>query len=67
MKLFANHVHPRVNLAAALMYRVGDLGFDLTGITQLSHLRDYRLCRVSNQLIVLLVSGERALSTPLDV
>jgi hypothetical protein len=64
MKLFANHVHPRVNLATTLMPRFGDLGLDLTGITRLSHLRDCRLCRVSNQLIVLLDSGERALSTP---
>jgi hypothetical protein len=67
MKLFANQAHPRVNLAVALIHRVGDLGLDVTGITRLSHLRGCRLCRVSNQLIVLLVSGERALSTPLDV
>ena len=37
MKLFANQAHPRVNLAAALMHPVGDLGLDLTGITGLSH------------------------------
>jgi hypothetical protein len=67
MKLFANQAHPRANLAVALMPRVGDLGLDLTGMTGLSHLSDCPLCRVSNQLIVLLDSGERALSTPLDV
>ena len=67
MKLFANQAHPRVNLAVASMHRVGDLELNLTGITGLSHLRDCPLCRVSNQLIVLLDSGERALSTPLDV
>jgi hypothetical protein len=38
MKLFANQAHPRVNLAVALMHRVGDLGLDLTGITGLNHL-----------------------------
>ena len=67
MKLFANQARPRVNLATTLMHRAGDLGLDLTGITGLSHLSDRSLCRVSNQLIVLLDSGERALSTPSDV
>jgi hypothetical protein len=67
MALFANQARPRVNPAMTLMHRGSEIALDLTGITGLSHLRDDPLCRVSNQLIVLLDSGERALSTPPDV
>jgi hypothetical protein len=67
MALFANQARPRLNPAIHLMHRVGEIERELTGITGLSHLRDDPLCRVSNQLIVLLDSGERALSTPSDV
>jgi hypothetical protein len=49
------------------MHRSSETELDLTDILGLGHLSDVPLCRVSNQLIVLLDSGERALSTPSDV
>lgn len=67
MALLVNQAHPRASLAMILMHRVSELALDLTGITGLSHLSDAQVCRVSNQLIVLLESGERALSRPSDV
>jgi hypothetical protein len=67
MALLAIQANPREHLAMILMHRVSELALDLTGISGFSHLSDVPLCRVSNQLIVLLDSGERALSTPSDV
>jgi hypothetical protein len=67
MALLAIQAHPHEHPAMTSVHRSSEIEFDLTDILGLSHLSDVPLCRVSNQLIVLLDSGERALSTPSDV